>query len=60
MPPRCVFVAESGVSSASQISQLADSGVDAVLIGEALLREPDPGARLRELVAAGAPRGVRA
>ena len=60
VPPECVFVAESGVSSVAQIAILADARVDAVLIGEALLRDPDPGARLRELVAAGAPRGVRA
>ena len=60
VPPECLFVAESGVSSVAQIAILADAGVDAVLIGEALLRDPDPGPRLRELVAAGAPRGVRA
>ena len=53
VPPECVFVAESGVSTPDQIAILADAGVDAVLIGEALLRAPDPGARLLELVRAG-------
>jgi indole-3-glycerol phosphate synthase len=54
VPPEIAFVAESGISAPEQIAVLADAGVDAVLIGESLLRAPDPGARLRELVAAGA------
>lgn len=60
VPPECVFVAESGISTPEQMAVLADAGVDAVLIGEALLRADDPGARVRELVAAGARPGVRA
>jgi indole-3-glycerol phosphate synthase len=60
VPASCIFVAESGVSSPSQIAVLGDAGVDAVLIGESLLRSGDPGGRLRELVAAGLPRGARA
>jgi indole-3-glycerol phosphate synthase len=53
VPSDRLFVAESGISTPDQIRTLADAGVDAVLIGESLLRSPDPGARLRELVAAG-------
>jgi indole-3-glycerol phosphate synthase len=60
VPAECVFVAESGVSTPEQIATLADAGVDAVLIGEALLRAAEPGARLRELVMAGTRPGVRA
>jgi indole-3-glycerol phosphate synthase len=60
VPANCVFVAESGVSSVEQIAILADAGVDAVLIGEALVRTPHPGARLRELVAAGLGERARA
>jgi len=60
VPSSCVFVAESGVSSPSQIAALSEAGADAVLIGESLLRAPDPGRLLGELVAAAAPRGVRA
>jgi indole-3-glycerol phosphate synthase len=60
VPPGCVFVAESGVSTSEQISILSDAGADAVLIGESLLRAPDPDALLRRLVFAGAPRGVHA
>jgi indole-3-glycerol phosphate synthase len=50
VPSWCVFVAESGVSTPEQIAILSVAGVDAVLIGEALLRAPDPGARLAQLV----------
>ena len=60
VPADRVFVAESGVSTPEQMATLAGAGVDAVLIGEALLRADDPAARLRELVAAGARPSVRA
>jgi indole-3-glycerol phosphate synthase len=53
VPRECVFVAESGVSQPDQIALLAEAGVDAVLIGEALVRATDPGAQLRRLLAAG-------
>jgi indole-3-glycerol phosphate synthase len=51
VPSDSVFVAESGIYEASQIRRLAEAGVDAVLIGEALVRASDPGAKLAELVA---------
>jgi indole-3-glycerol phosphate synthase len=53
VPPECVYVAESGISSPGQMAGLAAAGVDAVLIGESLLRSSDPAAKLRELAAAG-------
>ncbi len=53
VPPDVVFVAESGIHQPAQVDELARAGVDAVLVGEALVRAQDPGARLRELVAAG-------
>jgi indole-3-glycerol phosphate synthase len=53
VPTECVFVAESGISEPHQIAELAAAGVDAVLIGEALVRAPDPGAKLAAVVAAG-------
>ncbi len=52
VPRECVYVAESGISTPEQITALADAEVDAVLIGEALLRAADSGARLQQLVAA--------
>ena len=54
VPTACVFVAESGISTPEHMRALADHGVDAVLIGEALLRASDPGERLAELLAAAA------
>jgi indole-3-glycerol phosphate synthase len=53
VPADRVFVAESGISQPEQMATLADAGVDAVLIGEALLRAPRPEAKLRSLVQAG-------
>ncbi len=53
VPSECVYVAESGISSATQIAELASASVNAVLIGESLVRAEDPAEKLRELVAAG-------
>jgi indole-3-glycerol phosphate synthase len=41
VPDGKVVVAESGFSSREQLQRLAAAGVDAVLIGEALMRAPD-------------------
>jgi indole-3-glycerol phosphate synthase len=41
IPDRAIVVAESGFSRRAQLDRLADAGVDAVLIGEALMRSPD-------------------
>jgi indole-3-glycerol phosphate synthase len=59
VPSECIFVAESGISQPEDIAVLLDAGVDAVLVGESLLRAPDPGAKLRSLVVAGAAEGAR-
>jgi indole-3-glycerol phosphate synthase len=50
LPPKAVVVSESGISRPEEVRRLAASLVDAVLVGEALLTSPDPGARLRELL----------
>ena len=44
-----VFVSESGIKDASDVERLKASGVDAVLVGEALMRASDKKAKLREL-----------
>ena len=49
-------VAESGVSSAAAAARMAAAGFDAILVGEALVRSPDPAALVAELRAAGQPR----
>lgn len=49
VPRECVFVSESGVSTAQDIANLRDIGADAVLIGETLMRAADKTVKLREL-----------
>jgi indole-3-glycerol phosphate synthase/phosphoribosylanthranilate isomerase len=46
-----VVVAESGIGSRAQAAAAELAGADAVLVGSALMRAPDPAARLRELIA---------
>ena len=43
-------VSESGIFNKDDMIRLGEMDVDAVLIGEALMREPDVGRKLRELV----------
>ena len=47
--PDTIFVAESGIRTARDIEALAEAEVDAVLIGETLMRAPDRKAALAEL-----------
>ncbi|MGI6012065.1 MAG: indole-3-glycerol phosphate synthase TrpC [Ruminococcus sp.] len=50
MAPRdVVFVSESGIRSSEDIQKLYDNEVDAVLIGETLMRSPDKRAALQAL-----------
>ena len=42
-------MAESGVRDGADVRRLRDSGADAVLVGEALMRAPDRTAKLAEL-----------
>ena len=45
-----VVVAESGIRRHAQLAQLTAAGVDAVLVGEALMRAPDIEAATRVLL----------
>jgi len=45
-----VVVAESGIGSRAQAASAELAGADAVLVGSALMRAPDPAAKLRELL----------
>ena len=54
-PPGVLFVAESGITSPSDVSALRAAGVDAVLVGEALMRAPDKAAALAALRRVDAP-----
>jgi indole-3-glycerol phosphate synthase len=49
VPAGKVVVSESGIAERAQIDELELVGVDAVLVGEALMRAPDPEAAVREL-----------
>ena len=58
IPADKIFVSESGVSTAEDVAALRAAGVDAVLVGEALMRAADKTAKLRELKNRGdGPRG---
>jgi indole-3-glycerol phosphate synthase len=50
-PEDRVVVAESGIESRAQAAAAELAGADAVLVGSALMRAADPGAKLRELLA---------
>jgi indole-3-glycerol phosphate synthase len=49
VPAGKTVVSESGISSRSQIEELEQVGVDAVLVGEILMRSEDPEAACRDL-----------
>lgn len=49
VPANRVFVAESGIRTAGDIRALRNAGVDAVLVGETLMRATDKAAALAEL-----------
>jgi indole-3-glycerol phosphate synthase len=52
LPAGVVLVAESGIRSRADLDQLARAGAAAVLVGEALMRAPSPGAALDRLLRA--------
>ena len=49
VPAGKTVVSESGITNRHQVEELEQVGVDAVLIGEVLMRAPDPEAATREL-----------
>jgi len=49
MPAGVRVVSESGIHTAEQLESLQRDGVDAVLVGESLMRSADPAAALRAL-----------
>jgi indole-3-glycerol phosphate synthase len=53
VPAGAVLVAESGVRTPADVTALAGLGVDAILVGTALVTAPDPGAKARSLIEAG-------
>jgi indole-3-glycerol phosphate synthase len=49
LPAGTVVVAESGIGSRADVLELERAGVDAILVGEALMRAPDLGEAVRAL-----------
>jgi indole-3-glycerol phosphate synthase len=50
VPDEITLVSESGISERAEVERLAAAGVDAILVGEGLLRQPDVGQALARLV----------
>ena len=51
IPATTIRVAESGIGTPDDIARLRTAGFDAFLIGESLMRQPNPGAALASLLA---------
>ena len=50
VPDHVTLVSESGIHSRADVERLAAAGVDAILVGEALMREADIGTKVDELL----------
>src|SRR6202041_673987 len=56
LPAGAVHVSESGIETAEDMNRLRAAGFHAFLIGESLMRQPDPGRALENLLLAAAER----
>ena len=50
IPLDCVVVSESGIRTHKDVQRLADAGINAMLVGEALMSAPDIGAAVDALL----------
>ncbi len=50
VPTQCVLVGESGIQTHEDVRRLEAAGVDAILVGESLMREADIGAAVDRLL----------
>ena len=50
IPDDCVLVGESGIRTREDVQRLEEAGVDAILVGESLMREQDIGAVVDRLL----------
>lgn len=50
IPQDCLVVGESGIYTRDDVKQLADAGVNAILVGESLMRSQDIGAAVDKLL----------
>lgn len=51
IPRGCITVSESGIKTSAELKRIRDAGFNAVLIGERLMTQPDPGKALAQLLA---------
>lgn len=51
LPPESLLISESGIRTPDDLIRLHRAGFQAVLVGQQLLEQPDPGAALRDLTA---------
>lgn len=50
IPDECALVSESGIKTRADVDRLEAAEVDAILVGESLMREPDIGAAVHRLM----------
>jgi len=50
VPDECILVGESGIKTLADVQRLESAGVDAILVGESLMRESDIGAAVDRLL----------
>ncbi len=50
VPESCILVSESGISGREDVRRLSQAGIRAILVGETLMRSPDIGAKMDELL----------
>ena len=50
VPSEVILVAESGIHTPEDARRMREAGADAILVGEVLMRSPDPAACIRELM----------
>ena len=53
VPNNCILVSESGITEKGDIGALQTTGIQAVLVGSALMRSEDPAKKTKEIVIAG-------
>jgi indole-3-glycerol phosphate synthase len=49
LPAERIVITESGIATAADVARMRDRGVHAFLVGEAFMRQPDPGLALSAL-----------
>jgi indole-3-glycerol phosphate synthase len=50
IPEDRIVVSESGITGRDDVVKLRQAGVDAILVGESLMREKDIGKKVKELL----------